>query len=227
MGFVRSNLFDALRRPIRRTDARANSTHYVYCSCGSLDYVTNAVGEVAHFAYDFQGRLTTTFHHDGYNVTNTWNAMGELTRVSDNGGYRITNTFNQQGLLAAADTAGGRLFSRAYDIEDNLASATDANGVTSTNAFDALERLVVRGLSATNSVETLAWTARGLLYSINPLGRGVTNAFDALGRKTAETNANGEVVQFAYSPASDLLTLTDGKSQVTTWKYDPFGRVTN
>jgi YD repeat-containing protein len=50
---------------------------------------------------------------------------------------------------------------------------------------------------------------------------------DELGRKVAETNANGEMVQFAYKPAGDLLTLTDRKGQGTTWGYDEYGRVTN
>ena len=32
-------------------------------------------------------------------------------------------------------------------------------------------------------------------------------------RKTAETNANGEVVLYSYNPAGDLLTLTDAKGR--------------
>src|SRR5207245_145423 len=51
--------------------------------------------------------------------------------------------------------------------------------------------------------------------------------YDPLGRKSTETNANLERIQFSYSPASDLLTLTDGKAQTTTWHYDEFGRATN
>jgi RHS repeat-associated protein len=227
MGFVRSNLFDPLQRLVRHTDARTNTTSFTQCSCGSLDYMTNAVGEVTHFAYDFQGRLTTTFHPDGYNVTNTWNAMSELAKISDNGGTLVTNTYNQQGLLSAAETAGGRLFSRTYDIEDQLVSATDANGVTTTNRFDGLGRVFIRGLQATNSMEGFTWSARGLLRYTNQLGHVTTNGYDALGRKVGETNANNERVRFTYSPGGELLTLTDGKDQVTTWQYDLFGRVTN
>jgi RHS repeat-associated protein len=33
--------------------------------------------------------------------------------------------------------------------------------------------------------------------------------------------------RFGFSPAGDLLTLTDGKSQTTTWVYDQYGRLTN
>ena len=34
-------------------------------------------------------------------------------------------------------------------------------------------------------------------------------------------------MQFTYNPSDELLTLTDGKNQTTTWNYDEYGRVTN
>jgi len=42
-----------------------------------------------------------------------------------------------------------------------------------------------------------------------------------------QTNANGELLQFTYNPSDQMLTLTDGKNQVTKWNYDLYGRVTN
>jgi RHS repeat-associated protein len=50
---------------------------------------------------------------------------------------------------------------------------------------------------------------------------------DALGRVLSQTNANNEALQFTYNAADELLTLTDGKSQTTSWNYDEYGRVTN
>lgn len=46
-------------------------------------------------------------------------------------------------------------------------------------------------------------------------------------RKTAEANANNEVILYTNSAAGDLLALVDGKNQVTKWNYDEYGRVTN
>jgi YD repeat-containing protein len=79
----------------------------------------------------------------------------------------------------------------------------------------------------TSITETFAWNARGMTHHVDQLGQTNFYGYDELGRKTAETNANAEAVRFTYSPGGDLLTLTDGKNQVTTWKYDDFGRVTN
>ena len=55
----------------------------------------------------------------------------------------------------------------------------------------------------------------------------VNYVYDPLGRKTAEVYPGIGTNSFAYSPASDLLSLTDGKSQVTAWNYDEYGRATN
>jgi YD repeat-containing protein len=46
-------------------------------------------------------------------------------------------------------------------------------------------------------------------------------------RKTADTNANLEVVRYQYKPSGDLWKLIDGKNQTNTWSYDQYGRVTN
>ena len=48
-----------------------------------------------------------------------------------------------------------------------------------------------------------------------------------MNRKTNEVFVGVTTNKFVYSGAGDLLTLTDGKNQNTTWKYDEFGRVTN
>ena len=48
-----------------------------------------------------------------------------------------------------------------------------------------------------------------------------------MGRKTIEAYAGVTTNQFAYAPAGDLLTLTDGKNQTTSWVYDEYGRATN
>src|SRR6266571_8320312 len=48
------------------------------------------------------------------------------------------------------------------------------------------------------------------------------------GRRVSHGGGKRSVISLEkLSPASDLKTLKDGKSQVTTWNYDEFGRVTN
>ena len=49
---------------------------------------------------------------------------------------------------------------------------------------------------------------------------------DAAGRKTNEIQVGVFTNRFTWTPAGDLATLSDGKGNTTTWKYDTEGRVT-
>src|SRR5882672_4654350 len=79
-------------------------------------------------------------------------------------------------------------------------------------------------LYTTNSY---VYTTHKLTNMIDTLNH--TNLFirDVAKRLQYQTNANNETLQFSYNPSDELLTLTDGKNQVTTWNYDEYGRVTN
>jgi RHS repeat-associated protein len=76
-------------------------------------------------------------------------------------------------------------------------------------------------------VEGFGYSAAGLVKYTNQLNWVTSYGYDAALRKTSETNASSQVLQFTYNAADDLRTLTDGKNQVTRWGYDAYGRVTS
>ena len=163
--------------------------------------------------------MTNAVYYGGAcSVTNRYNLVGQLTNVIDALGS-VTNWYNNQGLLVATSNAVGRVKSVVYDIEDRPASVTDANGITVSHAYDNLGRLRNRTWPD-NNAENWGYSTgyTGPTGYTNQLGGLYRTLFeyDPLERKIAETNANNEVVRFAYRPAGDLATLTDGKSQVIT-----------
>src|ERR1044071_706424 len=221
--------FDSLRRRVAVTNANSVITRYGYCECGSLTYLTNAYGlslqEVTQFIYDYQGNRLQTYSPDGTAVTNKFDSMGRITNRLDS----LSSTtfwFNNQGLVAAVSNGVGQVTATVYDNRDRALYVTDASGVTVTNAYDSLSRLSTRTYPD-GGVEKFSYTSRGLTNYANQLNLTNWYVLDAAGRKTSETNANNEVIKYSYNAASDLLTLTDGKGQVTTWNYDQYGRVTN
>ncbi|HEV2392764.1 MAG TPA: hypothetical protein VG146_10425, partial [Verrucomicrobiae bacterium] len=100
------------------------------------------------------------------------------------------------------------------------------NGAMVTNTYDYLNRLLSRGYPD-GGVEHFGFSARGLVAYTDQIG--ITNffAYDAAGRKTFETNADAQPIQYQYLPSGDLTNLVDGKGQQTKWNYDQYGRVTN
>ncbi len=92
--------------------------------------------------------------------------------------------------------------------------------------YDERDRVVTRTFPD-GGVEGFLFSTNGLVASTNQLMNSTFYTNDVAGRKIAELNANGELAQFAYDPASNLLRLTDGRTNVTTWNYDQYGRGTN
>lgn len=222
--------YDSVRQKTSETDANGVVTGYGYCDCGSLLYLTNAVGtvlqQITSFSYNYQGNRTQTVYPDTYTVTYKYDSLKRLTNSSDSV-VSVTNTFNNQGLLVSVNTGAGQVLNKVFDIEDRVTIDTDANGVAITNTYDNLGRLVLRTYPDNNGNEQFLYTSSGLFKYTNQLNLVTSYGYDVAGSKTSETNANSEIFKYSYNAAGDLKTLTDGKNQVTTWNYDLYGRVTN
>jgi RHS repeat-associated protein len=220
--------YNAIRQKIAETNANGTVTRYGYCDCGALIYLTNAWNTpaqmVTQFAYDYQGNRTYTYLPDA-TITNWFDSLARVSQIGDGRGLR-TFAYNNQGLRTNTSNAYGTEQATVFDIEDQPLYVTDANSVMLTNTYDVLHRLVSRGYPD-GGVEHFGYSARGLIAYTNQIGQSNFFAFDEAGRKTFETNANGEVLRFTNSAAGDLLSLTDGKLQTVQWLYDAYGRVTN
>jgi RHS repeat-associated protein len=226
MGLTNSYGYDSMRRKIAQTNALGFYTLYSYCNCGSLDSIRDAMGNTNYFFYDNAGRLLATTYADGYSTTNNLNLLAQITNTIDSAGYSVTNWFNNQGLQYAATTAAGNLQYLDFDAIDRTTNSTDSEGVSTSMTYDDLDRLLTRTYPD-NGVEKFGYLPRGMIAYTNQIGLSNFFAYDAIGRKTVETNANAEVIRYTNSPAGDLLSLTDGKGQTTRWNYDQYGRVTN
>jgi RHS repeat-associated protein len=226
MRLTNSASYDALRRKTGETNALGFPTAYHYCPCGALGYMQDAFGSNTLYSYDLAGQRTAIGYPDSYTVQYQYDLMGQVTNVTVSGGASTTNWYNNQGLLYAVSNAYGRVQAAAYDPLDRATNSIDANGVTMSSTYDDLGRLLTRTYPDTG-VERFGYSARGLTAYTNQLS--LTNYFgyDAAGRRTFETNANGEWTQFRYDPAGNLTNLIDGNSHSTIWKYDVYGRVTN
>jgi YD repeat-containing protein len=128
----------------------------------------------------------------------------------------------------AVSNAFGRVQGTVYDIEDQPYTVTDANGITVSHTYDNLGRILSRTYPD-SGVESFGYTLTiaGPTSYTNQIGNVLLYAYDAAGRKTNEVHVGLETNRFTYSPASDLLSLADGKNQMTWWGYDTEGRVSS
>ena len=90
---------------------------------------------------------------------------------------------------------------------------------------DALGRVLTRTSAAGG--EQFGYCAAGLSAYTNQLSLTNGYVYDKAGRKTAETNANGESILYGYDPSGNLTNLVDGNGHNTSWNYDFYSRLTN
>jgi RHS repeat-associated protein len=231
MGFTNSFGYDSMRRLTASTNANGAVTRLGYCSCGSLQAVTNAFGtaiqQITQYFYDNQGHALQTVGPDGYSVVSGYNLLGQVTNVSDSVSS-ITNWYNNQGLLSTSSNAFGRVLAVSYDVLDRPTTNVNADSVLVSSSYDPLNRLRSR-VYPDSGIESFGYTPNisGVTSYTNQLGSLVaTYGYDPLGRKTTEVYPGITTNAFGYR-GDDLITLTDGKTQVTTWNFDQFGRTTN
>jgi RHS repeat-associated protein len=217
---------DRLRRVVTVTDPLSHVTHYDYCACGGVDSITDALGTNATlYGYNNAGWRISVTHPDGHGEQYAYDALGRVITRTDSLGSR-SYSYNNQGLLASVTSSYGTEKAVTYDVYDRPQTVTDANGVSVINGYDLLGRVLTRTYPD-SGVEYLgyAYDFRSPAGYTNQIGDIVLAAYDAAGRKTNEIHVGVDTKRFAYSPGSDLLTLTDGKGQVTTWTYDLEGRM--
>jgi RHS repeat-associated protein len=223
-------LYNSIRQKIAETNANGIVTGWTYCNCGALLSMTNAwnipgVQQVTTFAYDLQGNRTNVLYDDGYTVTNWFNALGQIVTNGDGQGYSYF-FYNNQGLLTTTSNDFGVAQKTLFDNEDRALQTKDSSGVLVTNSFDKLGRVLIRGYPD-GGQELFGYSARGLIAYTNQIGASNFFALDPGGRKIFETNANHQILQFAYDQSGNLTNLVDGENQTTRWVFDTYNRLTN
>ena len=197
-------------------------------------------GRLTH-RYDKDGRLLQRIARDGAVTDWLYDGHGHAVAAMDANG-RI-DTFHYDGadnLIGTTEGTGAlqRVTAFAYDALHRPAAVTNALGGVTRFAYDTCDRLVLLTLPDGSSVSN-AWTAQGLLaaetrrspggaplrrtaWSYSPQGLPVTKTVTGPGLP-----ASGITETFAYTPAGQLLSVTDANGHVTTFAYDARGLLTN
>jgi len=130
MGFTNGYAYNGFREPLRHTNANKAVTIYAYCDCGSLESVTDPLGNPTSYTYDNLGRRTRTTYPGGSYVDSTYDLFGNATRTADNLGVSVTNYYTIHGLPYTASNTFGRVFLRSYDNNDRVIGSIDPNGAS-------------------------------------------------------------------------------------------------
>jgi RHS repeat-associated protein len=203
-----------------------NEAGYTYTGNGATSSVTDAKGNVTAYAYDGYDRLLRTCYNSAVStctsgspadyVAITYGTTGAGTgRIASQklrgnaSAASVAYSYDFLGRTTAIDYPGTALtdsdVTYTYTNLGELLSATDANGHTGTFGYDGLGRATSQGD---------ATSAR-------------TSQYDAAGRRTRLTWADGFFVTYEYD-ATGLMTAIkeNGTTSLATFEYDDIGRRT-
>ncbi|WP_079193211.1 putative T7SS-secreted protein [Streptomyces sp. CB02488] len=223
LGNVTKVRCDPAGLPVEISDPLGGTTRYDRDSLGRPVRVTDPLGAVTLLRWNLNGELAERTGPDG--GTESWTYDGEGNRVTHTDPIGGTSRFEYThfDLLAARTDPDGARYEFTHDADLRLTRVTNPQGLTWTYAYDRAGRLVSEtdfdGRTAGYTVDA----AGRMTASVTPLGETVSYSRDALGR-VIRKDASGRVTTFAYDPAGRLV-QANGPSTELIYQYDQAGRV--
>ena len=239
--------YDAAGLQISSTDPANITTTFAADVVGNVTGTSDTAGHRSTFSYDAQNRpLASTV--DGVTTSSTYDAAGNVVAQTDGAGHRRTFTFtSQQQIASVTDPAGTTSY--RYDAAGNRIATIDGNGHVTGYTYNAAHQqtaMTVNGKTWTYGYDaagnvttttdpdgrTTRYTldANNLRTRIDHTQAGqapitVTQAYDALGRRTAMTDSTGTHT-FSYDAAGNLAKADNGPTNTFTYDYSVAGRMT-
>ena len=249
-----SRTFNALGQLTQVTDGLGHATvnaNYTdsYDANGNLTHTADAQGVQRQQGFDQLNRLVTAI--DNYNGTDTatqnttmglaYDALNQLTTVTDPSNLVTHYTYDGLGNRTALQSPDTGASGDTYDAAGNRLMHTDARGITSTTTYDVVNRPMTTAYPDASSNVTYYYdeanTVTGCASS-SPIGRltriiesTVTTVYcyDARGnvlQKRQITSAATDTINYTYTAADRLSTLTEPDGTVVTDTYNTLGQLT-
>ncbi|MES2538648.1 MAG: DUF6531 domain-containing protein, partial [Pseudomonadota bacterium] len=214
-----SHAYDQAGRRIASTDANGNRSLFYYDSGdGLLIYTINAAGEITRHDYNALNQLVQT--------TQYGSRIDMATLTGGVASAQMVSLLN--GLAGEADSTT----TMVYDVRGQVAFTRDALGAVNSvtyNAFGEL-RSTTGSIGDGSTVTTrYALNRRGQVTQTTEddggLNRITRQVFDAFGRVTQSTDANGQSSSRQYDRLGRIVQVTDALDVHRSSSYDAFDRV--
>jgi RHS repeat-associated protein len=231
-------------------------TRNVYDAAGQLLQVRKGVGTsleqaYATYAYSANGKRTDVVDANGNRAQLSYDGFDRLARwnlpanSAAPGGYSPSTPANALATAGAVSASDYEAY--GYDANGNRTTLRRRDGRTLSFGYDALNRMTskivpdgcapiqVGGCPAPASTRDVYYGYDLAGHQISarfdgPTGEGVTDDFDALGRRTSSTTALGglsRTLTFAYDAAGNRKRITHADGVYFQMDYDALSRMRN
>jgi len=214
-------------------DPLQNATTYTYDYRGRPTQRVDALGKITAFSYVSTG-------------CQSCGGGGEkLTSLTDAAGSKTSFAYDQRGLLTSITDPLQKVTSLIYDVNGRPTNKTDRNGTALaysytpagrpasitypdqsqvTNTYDSLDRLTQ--MNDTIGTSSFGYDADGRITSFTDAdGFTLSYLYDAAGNLTQITYPDSTTVTYGYDAANRLATVTNWLGEQATYVYDGDGRL--
>ncbi|MEQ9541573.1 MAG: tandem-95 repeat protein [Deltaproteobacteria bacterium] len=230
-GFTTEIVYDALGKPSSVIAKNGATTTYVQDAHGRLTEIRYIDGTSDMYTYDLEGRTLTETDRLGNTTSYQYDALGRRTRVTHPDLSFRTTTYDAIGrVLTETDERGGVT---SYAYGPSTVTVTDPNSNATVRELNEDEQ-PWRITDARSNVTTLTYDFASDRHGGGRLvrtdfadGTHVSSGYDALGRKTSDTDQAGRTTHFGFDALGRLTSVTDTSTQTWTYGYDEAGNRTS
>lgn len=222
---VLSISYDELNNPITIKDALGNTITKSYDALSRVDSITDPMSKVTQFTYDELNRMVSSTDAMAGLSRQGFDADGNSTSLVDPNGNQTNFNFDKAGRLVARASATGDITRYSYNAKNLLAEVENGRIQLTTYQYDDAGRLI--GFTDPDGAVAYTLDANGNILSTTEGTRTVTREYDALDRITKYTDAQGNIIQYAYNAVGNLTTLTYPGGRQVTYGYDAANRLTS
>ncbi len=244
-----ANLYDV----VTWSNSVGQTLRIVYNDNHQPEYVTNSLGYVTRFSWDFENHnlrgitgpggwnINIDLHTDGFPSSVTWSPQGRVVQIPDYmaglpkrvhtsgtgvGDLWFTNTWDGLNRLVRTDYTDGTTRSNYYKRLD-LAGQKDRLGNWTWYGYDGLQNLSTITDPRSN-VTSLAWCSCGALESITDATNQTTSfIWNNRGLLTSILYPDNSQVTRQYDNAGRLTNVFDGLGRGLKYSYNNQGLVTS
>ena len=195
--------YDSTHLLTQETDQRGNiagsSTYYPN---GTLQAVTDAVGNTMQYSYNTATNTTTVTNLDGGTVVTVADSYGSPLTITDPLGRTTTNTYDANHCLLTTTDPLSKTTTYTYDSNGFRTSVTDPLGNVNSATYNS---------------------AGGPTSIINPLNQTQNVVYDSNFNISSITDSIGQVAAFTYNSQALPLTAVDARGNTTNYTYDQYG----
>ena len=213
--------YDEVSNLILHTDARGNSTTFQYDQAGRMFRKIDALGNTTETEFDETGRVLATTNARGIETQHRYDVHGNLL------GTTIAPSSSEPVITEYEYDENNR---KIFEIRSLKVSDTETRDLKTQFVYDdrglMTTRIEGRHTEAPQSYGFEYNTGRQLVQTTDPNGNITKYFYDTLGRKIAQTQADGMIEYYwEYDVAGNVILEQMPEGELTIKGYDNLNRL--